>query len=100
MQAGSVAHRGPLPPRGRKRAARPRLAKHASCSLWRVGATERSLTRGVWSVAVRRSLLLPRDDTNAYRLVNGEGDRMSGVGLLPPPALVACMPVPVCRVGA
>ena len=27
-------------------------------------------------------MLLPRDDTNAYRLVNGEGDRMSGVGIL------------------
>ena len=33
-------------------------------------------------MAVRKSMLLPRDDTNAYRLVNGEGDRMSGVGLL------------------
>ena len=31
------------------------------------------------AVAVRKSLLLPHADTNAYRLVNGEGDRMSGI---------------------
>jgi len=31
------------------------------------------------AVAVRKSLQLPREDTNAYRLVNGEGDRMSGI---------------------
>ena len=42
-----------------------------------------SHTSGWRAVAVRKSMLLPRDDTNAYRLVNGEGDRMSGVGLLP-----------------
>ena len=31
------------------------------------------------AIAVRKSLRLPRTDTNAYRLVNGEGDRMSGI---------------------
>ena len=33
------------------------------------------------AIAVRESLQLPRDDTNAYRLVNGEGDRMSGIAI-------------------
>ena len=33
------------------------------------------------AVAVRKSLQLPRADTNAYRLVNGEGDRMSGIAI-------------------
>jgi len=33
------------------------------------------------AVAVRKSMQLPRADTNAYRLVNGEGDRMSGIAI-------------------
>ncbi|KAG0471541.1 hypothetical protein HPP92_016087 [Vanilla planifolia] len=52
------------------------LIRDASCALDMEKLLERRLDD---AIKLRRSLQLPSADTNAYRLVNSEGDRLSGL---------------------
>lgn len=66
---------------GSTRAAQVRA--HPACAMDVMATVKQRLQD---AVQLRADLRLPREDTNVYRLVNSEGDRLSGAMPLPPSA--------------